>query len=1755
MECQAFGERGKAAQAAPGAGTIKRAAEPGGRLQPADATARSIRSGTAQWRGALAGLAALALWSSAGLVSEARAQTAVEVWSATLTLGRTTFDTLGFHTTDQGTTGSLSDDDFVVEGTTYTVRAVAAEVDGSGFTFITLPRLPNKSEYTLKIEYKATPGTYWMHNLGTGSYSGFTFPSGHVSGESVAVKLERGDGTAPRVSSITRQTPATSPTDADSLTWRVTFSEAVSNVDAADFAIAGTTATLTVSAVTGMTGVYDVTASGGDLANLNATVTLSFASGQNIADSAGNTLTNTTPTGTNDASFVVENPPPTVSVADARANENPPPTVSVADARANEGDTLSFAVTVSQPLDQPVTVRYATSLLTQTTADAVASVDDFTGVSGILRFAAGETRKTISVPTLEDLGHESNETFRMTLSEAMGVPIKRSEATGTIVDDDGSPLTVPSLVSNLRTATVFGSWDPVTTRVTRQRFTTGAVADGYALEGIALGRRQRGGTRPARTEDTQIDMDLCEVGAQGEPCTQLTAPSYVTDWAHTAWFKAPVGTVLKASTTYELQLLPTAGTLFLSMSGNYNAGGDNQKDPGSKADWHIAKLTPPQGLRGINGSLRFAVVGHALGVCNRTPGVRDGIVKAVAGVEDCADVTETHLAAIERLRVSNSTGLKSGDFRGLSALEVLEAQESGLKALPAGIFDPLSAATHVDLRTNELTTLPAGIFDTMTELENIWLGNNQLVALPAGTFDRNTKLTKLEMELNPRVSSLPDDLFKKLVQLQFLRMPNTGEGLRPRANAGPDQNVATNTDVSLTGTATGPWGDNVTYRWDPVRAEGSNTVELTTDLTLTNVNSKTVTMRSTLSFRHVHLRLTVTGRGTGSSNSYPAVTGSDWVTVIVGTRSREQGEEKTPSGPSASFKEAPDNHDGSSTFTLELHFTEEPDGLSYVTVRDSLLTVTGGSIVSAKRDDAPSNREWLLTLRPSGNGPVSLSIAPRACDEAVTVCFDGQPLAVGAAVLVPGPAADRSVSTQTAPAVRFDPSFGGAPAEHDGSSAFTVNFDMGAEPAGLSYRTVRDDLFWVTGGSITAVKRADAPNNREWRLTVEPSGLGDVTLSLRPTKSCAGTPGVCLADGRKLDALLSTTVRGPVTLSVADAEVEEAADASLAFAVSMNRARDSATTVDYATSNGTATAGSDYTATSGTLTFAAGETSKTVSVPVLDDAHDEGSETLTLTLSNVSPSAVKLADATATGTIANDDLMPGAWTARFGRTVAEQAVAAVEARLAAPRRAGLSGNVAGREVPGIAHEPPRAGAEDGGLEALTGWLEDEARGQERLGFGSRTLSGREALAGTSFALTGGTAETGLAGLWGQGAVTRFDGREDDMTLEGEVATATMGADFSRDALLAGLMLSHSRGEGDYRDDSGRGTVESTLTALFPYARYALGKRMSVWAMAGYGEGSLTLTPDAQAAMRPDMEFLMGAAGLRGVLVDGGSGSGTGGPTLAVKTDAMAARTSTGRVSGAAGNLAASEAEVTRLRLALEGSLSFALGGDAVLTPSLELGARHDGGDAETGFGTDIGAGLALSSPSRGLAAEIRARGLVSHEAKGLGQQGLSGSLSFDPTPGSDRGLSFSLSQTMGAPASGGADALFERTTLAGLGGDDASGDRLSQRFEAKLGYGFALFGDRWTGTPELGLGLSDAHREAVLGWRLAETRRAGLAFGLDMEAARREKRDAEPAHRVALGLGWRLEGAGGTAFDARLEAANEDEPPDRRIALKLGARW
>ena len=123
-------------------------------------------------------------------------------------------------------------------------------------------------------------------------------------------------------------------------------------------------------------------------------------------------------------------------------------------------------------------------------------------------------------------------------------------------------------------------------------------------------------------------------------------------------------------------------------------------------------------------------------------------------------------------------------------------------------------------------------------------------------------------------------------------------------------------------------------------------------------------------------------------------------------------------------------------------------------------------------------------------------------------------------------------------------------------------------------------------------------------------------------------------------------------LSVADAEATEEEDTTLDFVVTLDPAATATVTVDYATAAGTATAGDDYTGTNGTLTFAAGDTTKTVSVPITDDTADDGGETLTLTLSNAS--GAEIADAEATGTIRNTEAAdPDPLTASFSGVPAE----------------------------------------------------------------------------------------------------------------------------------------------------------------------------------------------------------------------------------------------------------------------------------------------------------------------------------------------------------------------------------------------------------------------------------------------------------------------------------------------------------------------
>ena len=755
----------------------------------------------------------------------------------------------------------------------------------------------------------------------------------------------------------------------------------------------------------------------------------------------------------------------------------------------------------------------------------------------------------------------------------------------------------------------------------------------------------------------------------------------------------------------------------------------------------------------------------------------------------------------------------------------------------------------------------------------------------------------------------------------------------------------------------------------------------------------------------------------------------------------------------------------------------------------------------------------------------------------------------GLAAVLAHPEASR-MGTPAAPAL----SVADASAAEGGTLVFAVTLDRaaaavvvvdwatgdGTARAGEDYAADSGKIAFVPGETLRTVRVAVLEDD-------EAEGAETMELTL------SNATGAGLADATATGRVSDPAGEQPA-VSVADAKVRESPGAVLAFKVTLDRVSRETATVDWETLNGGgkagAKAGQDYVADSGTLVFVPGETAKTVNVAVLDDAHDEGQEVMLLILSNAVRATI--ADGAAKGIIENSDHMPKAWLARFGRTVAEQVLDAVEDRLRAAPRAGVEARLAGEAVaswdggsrPGGRDRP--GSGEEAELSALTDWLRDDPdpwsgadSGDGRwLTLRSRAVTSRDFLTGTSFAMTKEAAGgAGLVSLWGRGALTRFDGRErgpnGDLTLEGEVGSAMLGADWTggagfrpgsgAGAWTAGLLLAHSRGEGSYRGevdgtgDTGgtEGAVLSSVTGLYPYGRYRVTDRVTLWGVAGYGAGTLTLTPQdadgkAVAPLRTDMELMMASLGVRGVAVEAPA---EGGFELAGTSDAMVVRTSSEKTSG----LAAATGDVTRLRLGLEGVWRGLAFGGHELEPSLEVGIRHDGGDAETGFGVDIGAGLAWSHANSGVSAEVSARGLLTHAADGFRDQGIAGSLTWDPRPETERGALLTLRQTMGAQASGGMDALLGHTTLAGLTANDDD-ELQNRRLELKLGYGFPVFSDRFTSTPEIELGFSDRARDYSLGWRLTLARRAAGTLELGVVATRREHANDEPRHVIGFQL-------------------------------------
>ena len=478
--------------------------------------------------------------------------------------------------------------------------------------------------------------------------------------------------------------------------------------------------------------------------------------------------------------------------------------------------------------------------------------------------------------------------------------------------------------------------------------------------------------------------------------------------------------------------------------------------------------------------------------------------------------------------------------------------------------------------------------------------------------------------------------------------------------------------------------------------------------------------------------------------------------------------------------------------------------------------------------------------------------------------------------------------------------------------------------------------------------------------------------------------------------------------------------------------------------------------------------------------------------------------AAATTITTNDEALQQAWLVHFGRTVAGQVVNAVSARLQ-----GGSAHVA---VGGTK------------LRMSSGTLETRERlaqvWPDHAGHGDTAASGapgttEHGLApGSSFHLSSNPGPEGshVVTAWGRYASESFRSADEKLDLDGDVTTAVLGADAEWDRLLAGVALSFSAGEGVFAPGhaaspgKGEGTLDSTLNSVHPYLRYEVKEGMLVWGLAGYGSGDLTHTDDGARPIDTDITMRMGVLGARSQLLSPSRESGLG---LALKSDVFWMRMESEAVEEPDGRgLKRAEARASRLRLLLEGSQSFELDSAALLTPSLEVGLRSDGGDAETGNGVEVRAGIRYTAP--GMTMEASAHSLFGHQRREYEEWGASGSIRVAPGT-SGRGLSLTVAPSWGSAASA-VDRLwsFRDTGSSTPDGDLEPGARL----EAEIGYGVGVSGGLGVLTPYTGLALSnDGERTYRLGgrWNVAP------AFSMSLEGGHHEHADDDsPEHILML---------------------------------------
>jgi len=898
------------------------------------------------------------------------------------------------------------------------------------------------------------------------------------------------------------------------------------------------------------------------------------------------------------------------------------PTVSVGNASKAEGNSgtsnMAFTVTLSKASSTPVTVKYATS-----NGTAMAG-QDYTSASGTVTFAAGETSKTINVAVAGDATVEQDETFTVTLSTPSGAKLGAATATGSITNDDVAVTPPTVAIGNASKSEGNTGTSNMSFTVTLSKAQTSPVTVKYATAN---------GSATAGDDYTAATGTITFAAGETSKTVNVVINGDATveqDETFTVTLSDASGATIGTATA--------TGTITNDDASTGGTGGGINSGDAADAKWGEAFFAPyvdmagwpPPNLMAIaqsNGTslLTLAFVqattdGKAAwgGYTTLTPGADNDQAKAIDA--SIAAFKAAGGDVMVSFGGANGTSLAQYYYsHGGSAQQLADAYSGIVNAYGLNRIDFDIEGAAVADGSSALNAQALKLFQQAHPDVEVWY---TLPVLPTGlTADG---LNVVDQALKAGV---------KLDGINVMAMDYGDSAAPPAAKTmGAYAIQAAQSTYNQMTTSFGQYGQ--TFNWRQIGVTpmiGVNDVESEV-FKLSDAQALEEFARATgigmLSMWSIQ-------RDTPGSlgHASPSASGLNDAAGSFSKTWNDYGTVNTMTFTGGGGDGTPVT--GGTTTTINwqwgtntvLNFDPAKDRLDFVWMQPANFTVsdaTGSTVITIKDNSQTYTLNGVkLNQLQMGN----------------IVALDKDTLATWQGLL----------SGNTVPSTPALSVGSVSKAEGNGGTsnlAFTVNMSKAsATPVTVQYATSNGTAsagqdYTATSGTITFAA-GETSKTVNVAVSGDATAEADETFTLTLSNASGATIATATATGTITD---DDTPPAPPTVSIGNASKSEgnSGTSNMTFTVTLSKAATSAVSVQYATSDGTATVGNDYVSGSGTLTFAAGETSKTVNIAVNGDAVNEPDETFVVTLS--APSGVTIAGATGTGTITNDDSTGGTGT-------------------------------------------------------------------------------------------------------------------------------------------------------------------------------------------------------------------------------------------------------------------------------------------------------------------------------------------------------------------------------------------------------------------------------------------------------------------------------------------------------------------------------